>query len=121
LEAVDTVSYFIAAWNTTDDEERLSLLNTVCLSDAAFYSPKDESHGVDAMCRAIGAFRKAFPVAVVEHGPVQEHHGWLRFRWQTRPTPDAEPFFGEDIAELAPDGRIARLVSFDGYAEAGDA
>jgi hypothetical protein len=48
------------------------------------------------------------------HGQPEEHHGYVRFRWETRWNDGRDPLFGEDFAELDSEGRIERLVSFNG-------
>jgi hypothetical protein len=54
------------------------------------------------------------------HGGVDAHHGWIRFAWEVS-GPDGEPIEvngvrveGIDVAELAPDGRLATVVMFHG-------
>jgi hypothetical protein len=40
----------------------------------------------------------------------------VRFRWETRWNDGREPFFGDDFLDLDDEGRILRVVSFNGNA-----
>ena len=114
LDPADTVRSFIQAWNTDDDDERLRLLRSICTPDARFSDPTAFHPNPASLSAAIGAFRRAFPRATVAAGPPDAHHDSLRFRWETHWNDGREPLYGDDIATLDADGRIMRLVSFNG-------
>ena len=52
--------------------------------------------------------------AVVSFGGADEHGGFVRVAWVTRWHTGQPDLAGEDFAQLAADGRIRLLVSFDG-------
>jgi hypothetical protein len=107
------VDAFITAWNTDDAAERLRLLNFCCESEAHFISEEGVVEGVAALSAAIEAMRLACPLAIVSYFPPQEHHSFVRFRWQTDLNNSiAEPFWGDDFIEIADDGRFRTVVSF---------
>jgi hypothetical protein len=51
---------------------------------------------------------------VVSFGGPEEHGGFARVAWVTRWNTGRPELAGEDFAQLAADGRIRLLVSFDG-------
>jgi hypothetical protein len=73
--------------------------------------------GTAALSDSIGQFRRAFPASVVSFGVPQEHNGFARVAWVTRFGTGQPSLAGDDFAQLAADGRIVLLVSFDGTAE----
>jgi hypothetical protein len=77
-----------------------------------------QQDGVDELNDAIGAFRHAFPRAEAGHGPAAAYDRYGRFRWETRWNDgQRDPLFGDDIIELDDDGRIRRVLSFNGAPE----
>jgi hypothetical protein len=113
LSGDDAVRTFMAAWNTDDDSERLSLLSSCCTADAEFVSPQRVLNGIDAMSTAMGEFRRAFR-ALVANGPIDVQNGSLRFRWQTNWNDGREALVGDDFSRLDSEGRITSMVSFYG-------
>ena len=114
MTVADVIDAFARAWNTDDDAGRLRLLAAACLPDAVFVSPRGALTGISGLCASIGEFRRAFPAAAVRFGPPEEHGGFVRAAWATRWNTGQADLVGEDFGELAADGRIRLLVSFDG-------
>jgi hypothetical protein len=112
--AGEVIAAFEAAWNASDDAERLRLLASACVPEAIFVSPQGTTVGVGALSASIAEFRRAFPAAVVSFGHPDEHGGYARVAWATRWNSGQPDLVGEDFAELADDMRIRLLVSFDG-------
>ena len=116
MRAEQVAAAFAAAWNTGDDAERLTLLAACCLPDAVFVAPQGQVTGIDALGGSIGEFRRAFPAAQVAFGVPDGHGSFARVSWVTRWQDGRPDLAGEDFAQLAADGRIQLLVSFDGTA-----
>jgi hypothetical protein len=114
MTAADVIGAFAHAWNTDNDTERLKLLTTACLPDAVFVAPQGQTSGVEVLSASIAEFRRAFPVAVVSFGAPDGHGRFARVAWTTHWNNGQPPLTGEDFVQLAPDGRIRLLVSFDG-------
>src|SRR5262245_46348362 len=114
MRADEVIAGFAAAWNTTDDAERLRLLAASCTPDAVFAAPQGQVTGIDSMGASIGAFRRAFPAAQVEFGVPDGYGSFARVSWVTRWQDGRLDLAGEDFAQLATDGRIKLLISFDG-------
>lgn len=118
MTAAEVIAAFARAWNTGDGEERLRLLIAACLPEAVFVSPQGPTAGTGALSASIAEFRRAFPAAIVSFGRPDEHGGFVRVAWTTRWNNGQPALRGEDFAQLAADGRIRLLVSFDGAAPA---
>jgi hypothetical protein len=116
VTAGEVVAAFAAAWNARDAEDRLRLLAASCTPDAVFVSPGAPALGTAALSESIEEFRRAFPASAVSFGIPDEHNGFVRVSWVTRFGNGRPPLAGEDFAQLAVDGRILLLVSFDGTA-----
>jgi hypothetical protein len=113
MTVTEVIQAFARAWNTDEDAGRLRLLAAACLPDAVFVSPQGMLTGISDLCASIGEFRRAFPAAVVIFGPPDEHGGYVRVAWATHWNTGQPDLAGEDFGELAADGRIRLLVSFD--------
>lgn len=113
VTVAEVIGTFARAWNTIDDAERLRLLTASCLPDAVFAAPQGSIAGIGALSASIAGFRRAFPAAVAAFGLPEEHGGFVRVAWSTRWNGGQPDLFGEDFAQLAGDGRIRLLVSFD--------
>ena len=118
MTPAEVIAAFARAWNADDDTERLELLTTACLPDAVFVAPQGRICGVEVLSASIAEFRRAFPAAIVSFGVPDGHGSFVRVAWTTCWNNAQPPLTGEDFAQLAVDGRIALLVSFDGTAAA---
>ena len=114
MRADEAVATFGAAWNAADDDERLQLLAACCLPDAVFVAPQGQITGIAALGASIGEFRRTFPASRVEFGAPDGYGGFARVSWITRWLDGRPDLIGEDFVQLAADGRIQLLVSFDG-------
>jgi hypothetical protein len=99
-EAVDT---YLAAW-AADGTERLTLLRRVFTDDGEVHA-HEVHRGADAIAASM-TYAEA-----QRTGPVQAQHGWLRFEWKVTLT-DGSEVDGLDVAQVAEDGRLRRLVVF---------
>ena len=114
MTVAEIIGAFARAWNCDDDAGRARLLAACCVPDAVFASPQGTIAGTAALAASIAGFRRAFPAAVVSFGGADEHGGFVRVAWVTRWNTGRPELAGEDFAQLAADGRIRLLVSFDG-------
>ena len=110
-----TVADYGAAWNEPDPARRRVLLEKVWAPGGTYTDPTTHVDGIDGLLAAIEGFQKQFPgvkIAVTSQADV--HHGVLRFSWRMTDASGAARIDGIDFAELAPDGRIKRIVGFFG-------
>ena len=111
----EVVSAYGAAWNEPDDAARRALLQNAWSDDGVYCDPTATAEGRERLVEHIGGFHQQMPGARIELASgVDEHDGWLRFAW-TMLGPDGTPMMdGFDVAELAADGRLRRIVGFFG-------
>ena len=102
------------AWNETDADTRMSLLE-LAWADDAVYLDIDVPHGIrgrDALSTFIGEEHAAEPGLVItttRELVILGDRGWLQ--WTAQSTIGTQSS-GTDFIEFAPDGRIAQLTDF---------
>ena len=119
LSVREVVQAYQRAWSAEEGERR-RLLELSLTEDAELVQPNGRSAGPDAVTQRIAGLGERWPGAEVEiTSGTDEHHGFVRYAWNLR-TPDSVLLSGFDVAELAPDGRLRRVVQFFGPLPAGD-
>lgn len=111
----EIITAYGQAWNEQDEAKRRKLLELSWADDGVFTDPQSNVSGRDALIAHIAAFHTQFAGAkiVPTSGP-DEHHGRVRFTWRIDNADGSAMMNGIDVAELAPDGRIAHTVGFFG-------
>lgn len=108
------VAVYGETWNEPDDARRLALLETCWADDGVYHDPTARVEGRDAFVAHIAGFRAMFPGRSIDlTSGVDATDVGLRWAWVMR-NGDAVELEGVDFAELAPDGRIARVAGFFG-------
>jgi hypothetical protein len=108
------MSRYVALWNTTDENERHRLAGEVLTEDALMVYPTIAAAGRAEAVAAIGRFQAQVPGArFVEASGIEQHHGWLRTAWRLVQGDGTMQLEGEDVVELAADGRIRRVLGFN--------
>jgi hypothetical protein len=111
----EIVEAYGAAWNEADEAKRRALLELSWADDGVFQDPRDRAEGREALLALIAGFRQAFAGGSIDlTSGVDEHHGLLRFTWRIKDAGGKTLLEGIDFGELAPDGRIARIMGFWG-------
>jgi hypothetical protein len=113
----DALRVYVQAWNETNDQTRLELLETVLESDAVLFDPMGVLNGPAGVNGFIGKVRAQIGTAqlVYTSTPQRHPHGpWVRYAWAIVTTPGQTIMEGMDLIELADDGRSRRIVSFSG-------
>ena len=111
----DTVAAYLDAWNTPDGDRRQGLLDRAWSGDGTYTDPTAHVAGRAALHAHIGGFARNFPGAhFVLTSAVDTHHDVLRFGWRLIGADGAELLEGVDFGEIAPDGRLRRIVGFFG-------
>jgi hypothetical protein len=107
------MSTYVALWSTTDEQQRRRLAEAVLTEDAAVLYPTIAAYGRDDLVAALGRFHEQVPGAYfVGTSGVEQHHGWLRASWRLHQADGSVRLEGEDVAELAEDGRLRRVLGF---------
>ena len=104
---------YVAMWNATDEQERSRLAKQALAEDAIVIYPTVEAHGRSDLVAAIGRFQQQVPGAsFVETSGIEHHHGWLHASWRLVRSDGTVVMDGEDVAEVADDGRRCRVMGF---------
>lgn len=111
----EVVAAYGAAWAEHDEDSRRKLLEEAWADDGVYCDPTAKVEGRDALVAHIAGFHQQFPGARLDLASgVDEHDGWLRFAWKLVGSDGATVMDGFDVGELAPDGRLQRIVGFFG-------
>ena len=111
----ETVAAYCAVWSDPDPARRRELANRVWAPGATYTDPQVHLDGADALLAYIVDFHKRFPgVKIVVTSQADYHHGALRFSWRMVNGSGGTVVEGMDYGELAPDGRIRKIVGFFG-------
>jgi hypothetical protein len=113
----DALRVYVQAWNETDDQTRLELLESVLEPDAVLFDPMGVLKGPSGVNGFIGKVRAQIGTAqlVYTSAPQPHPHGpWVRYAWAIVATAGQPIMEGMDVIELAEDGRFRRVVSFSG-------
>ena len=109
------VSLYCAAWSAADRAERDRLLERVWAPDGTYLDQGNtRTEGRAALSDAIGRMLQRYPGAHFRCSGAHTHHDVMRFAWVVLGGDGKQLLDGMDFAELAPDGRIRRIVGFFG-------
>jgi hypothetical protein len=109
------VEAYGASWGEADIAKRRQLLEQAWADDATYTDPQSDVAGRDGLIELISGFQAQVNGAkIVATSAVDEHHGKIRFTWQMQAADGTTMMEGIDFGELAPDGRIQRIIGFFG-------
>ena len=105
---------YIALWNEADAEKRRGLIAWTFAEDAVCQYPLLGGNGYEGIETMLSEAIEHFPNSrIVLTGEPEEHHDWVRFRWELLLPDEAEPFAaGTDIGQIGDDGRFTQLIGF---------
>lgn len=113
LSVEEVVEAYQRAWREEGPEQG-RLVALALTDDAELVQPNGRSVSRDAVQQRIAGLRDRWPGATVTiTSGVDEHHGFVRYTWELR-GPESVLLTGFDVGELAPDGRLRRVVQFFG-------
>jgi hypothetical protein len=108
----EAVTIYGAAWNETDPETRLALLELVWADDGVYADPTVTATGREDLSEAIAGFQAGFPDATLTLTSDVDHHSRvLRFSWLID---GRSPLPGLDFGEFDDDFRLTRITGFFG-------
>ena len=111
----DVIDAYGAAWNEPDESKRRPLLEQCWDDDGLYCDPVSEGRGRDALNGFIAGMHAQQPGARIEFtSGIDTHHNQIRFAWAFVQADGTKAIEGIDVGELAPDGRLARIVGFWG-------
>jgi uncharacterized protein YndB with AHSA1/START domain len=109
------VDAFFAAWSEKDDGRRRAALAAVATEDVTFADAFSCTAGIEDLVAHLSAAQMHMPGVVLERtGDVRQCQGTAVVEWAAKGPDGAPRGRGTNVFELAPDGRIARVVGFWG-------
>lgn len=107
---------YFAAWNEPQTERRRTLLERSVTTDVELIHPTwGRSRGIDALLTHIGDYQSALPeTTVMLASGFDRHNDVVRYGWEIVDRGGRRVMEGLDVAELASDGRLKRIVLFHG-------
>lgn len=111
------VDGYTGAWNETDADARLAMLEKAWADDGRYTDPSADVTGREALVAHISGFQsnpsmKGFSLA--RTSKVDAHHNVLRFGWALKNAEGAVVMEGVDFGVLDEDGRLASITGFFG-------
>ena len=114
-DVTTTVDTYLAAWNERDAQRRAELIERAWASKGRLVDPPLEGEGHAGISDVAAAMHEHYDGHHFERtSGIDVHHEHLRFAWRLVGPDGAVAVAGIDVADLAPDGRLARVVGFFG-------
>ena len=109
------VDAFLAASSEKDEARRRTALATIATEDVTFADAFSCTAGIEDLVAHLSAAQMHMPGVVLERaGDVRQCQGTALADWVAKGPDGAPRGRGTNVFELAPDGRIARVVGFWG-------
>jgi hypothetical protein len=113
LTAQEAIGAYVDAWNTSDPWTSRRLVEHAMTEDALMAYPRFEARGWESISELIVTYKRQSPGVSIElTSNVEEHHGWVRFGWRMLDADGSLLGEGEDVAEVADDGRFTKVLGF---------
>jgi hypothetical protein len=110
---MDVLNAYMAAWNEPDAAKRMALLERAWADDGIYIDPMSDVKGragLDATIAGLHASQPGASLALASG--IDQHHNQVRFRWDFIGADGKVQIQGIDVGEIAPDGRLARIIGF---------
>ena len=105
------VDRYFSAWSETDADRRREALAASVTADVTFRDAHGATAGIDELVAHIGLSQHHFPQATIARSGVPRHcQGTAVVDWAAHDADGKPQVSGSNVVELAPDGRIRRLV-----------
>jgi len=109
------VDAFLAAWTEKDEGRRRAALAAVATDDVTFADAFSCTAGIDDLVAHLSAAQMHMPGVVLSRaGDVRQCQGTAVVDWVAQGPDGAARGKGTNVFELAPDGRVRRVVGFWG-------
>jgi uncharacterized protein YndB with AHSA1/START domain len=109
------VDAFLAAWSENDEARRRTALAAVVTEDVTFADAFSCTAGIEDLVAHLAAAQVHMPGIVLSRaGDVRQCQGTALADWVAKGPDGAPRGRGTNVFDLAPDGRIARVVGFWG-------
>lgn len=112
VELLDT---YFAMWRAADAGERAELIERAFTPDGRHVDPLADAKGYAELSDMIGGVHAQYPGFTIERtSGIDQHGDQVRFAWKVGLADGTPLVAGIDVAELAADGRLARVAGFWG-------
>lgn len=113
LTSKEAIDAYVDAWNSSAPEMVRPLVEQAMTEDALMAYPRFEARGWEDILELMVAYKGQSPGVRIElTSDVEEHHGWVRFGWRMLDADGSLLGEGEDVCEVADDGRFATILGF---------
>ncbi len=110
-----TIDTYLEAYGEADPTKRITLVRQVWAADGVLQDPPMEGAGHDGIAALTDVLHAHFAGHTFRRtSAVDAHHGMARYRWELVGPDGAVALAGMDVAELAPDGKLAKVTGFFG-------
>jgi hypothetical protein len=110
-----TVDGYLAAYGEPDPGRRAELVAAAWAPDGRLVDPPLTGEGHEGIAALGEALQSQFPGHRFRRtSAVDAHHDAVRFAWALVAPDGTVALTGTDVAQLAPDGRLARVTGFFG-------
>jgi hypothetical protein len=110
---IDVLIAYMAAWNEPDAAKRMALLERAWADDGIYIDPVSDVKGREGLDATIAGLHAQQPGASLALASgIDQHHNQVRFRWDFLNAEGKVQIQGIDVGEIAPDGRLARIIGF---------
>ena len=110
-----TIETHLAAYNEADPVRRRLLIAEAWAADGELVDPPVDGSGHAGIDQAIATVHDAYPGATFRRTTdLDAHHAFVRYGWEMRGRDGTLVTTGLDVAEVAGDGRLRRVVGFLG-------
>jgi hypothetical protein len=107
-----TIEKYLAAWNEPEPAARRALLEACWSADGTYTDPRSHGANLAELDAIIAGFLSASPGAEFTlNDKIDAHHGYVRFYW-TLHFANGTELPGMDYGEIAPDGKLKKIVGF---------
>jgi uncharacterized protein YndB with AHSA1/START domain len=113
--AADRVDAFLSAWGDPDAPTRRRLLESCAAPEIVLRDAYSATDGLEDLLAQLEAVQTFMPgVSLTRDGEVLLSHGTAFARWTAKKSSGETFGRGTNVYDLAPDGKIARVVGFWG-------
>jgi hypothetical protein len=110
-DAQSTAEHYLSAWNETDAQRRLTLLQRSWTPDATYNDPLALARGHDQINELIGGVQAQFPGFRFSLKTADGYGDYVRLSWRLGPDGAEAPIEGSDVIATSAD-RIALVIGF---------
>jgi hypothetical protein len=111
----DAIATYFRAWNEQDPDQCRRMLERSVTDDAVLVDPTGRWKGVPILAERIGRYQSAAPgTEVVTASSVDAHNDLVRYPWKIVDRQGHDIMEGIDVAKRVDDGRLRRILMFNG-------